>query len=261
MRIFEALFFVPVAAALHVVVWDFAPSSYGSLAAGGSGRDTVTLAAATAQQSEMVARWQEAPQVTTNVSAELPTPMVPTLSTLSMPGSAAPTLPSAPGLTAPLRAALPQVDTHSTPPPRAEKAPPVVRPQARTQRVQSQPAKQAAGAGQNTQRGEASARAPQSQNTARAHALKAKWGAAIYAKVQQNMRYPRSLNAAGTAKLSLQVARDGQLQNLSLMQSSGDGAIDAAALHAVKRAGRFAKAPQGLDADAYAFSLSLTFKR
>lgn len=75
------------------------------------------------------------------------------------------------------------------------------------------------------------------------------------------MRYPRSLNAAGTAKLSLQVARDGQLQNLSLMQSSGDGAIDAAALHAVKRAGRFAKAPQGLDADAYAFSLSLTFKR
>lgn len=117
MRIFEALFFVPVAAALHVVVWDFAPSSYGSLAAGGSGRDTVTLAAATAQQSEMVARWQEAPQVTTNVSAELPTPMVPTLSTLSMPGSAAPTLPSAPGLTAPLRAALPQVDTQSTPPP------------------------------------------------------------------------------------------------------------------------------------------------
>lgn len=263
MRAIEALFFLPVAAALHVVVWDFAPSSNGSLAAGGSGQDSVTLTAATAQQSAMVARWQKTPQVTSYAPSVVAAPSTSAPPAFSMSSSSAPALPSAPRLTAPIRTAMPQIDTQTAALPRAEAPQPVVRPKARTRTIQlqSQPAKQAAGRGQNTQRGEASARVPQSQTAARAHALQAKWGAAIYAKVQRNIRYPRSLAAAGTTKLTLRVARNGTLQNLKLMRSSGNKALDAAALRAVKRAGRFAKAPQGLDAEVYAFSLSLTFKQ
>jgi len=262
MRPLEALVFLPVAAALHVVVWGFAPSSDGSLAAGGSGQDSVTLSAATAAQSAMIARWQEIPQVTINPPSDFLTPTPSTSPTIAMPSSAAPTLPAAPHLVAPTRIAMPEIDTQPAALPRAE-PPPLVRPKARAQTMQSQsqPDKQADGAGKNTQHGQATARAPQSQAAERAHALKAKWGAAIYAKVQQNMRYPRSLKGAGTAKLTLRVARNGALQNLKLMRSSGNNALDTAALDAVKRAGQFATAPQGLDAESYAFSLSLTFKR
>lgn len=263
MRPLEALVFLPVAAALHVVVWDFAPSSDGSLAAGGSGQDSVTLSAATAAQNDMIARWQDIPQVTMDVPASFSTLTPSGSPAVEMASSAAPALPSAPRLTAPTRMVMPEIDTQPAALSRAEPPPPVVRPKARAQAVQSQsqPAKQAAGAGQNTQRGEASARAPQSQTAQRAHALKAQWGAAIYAKVQKNMRYPRSLKAAGTTKLTLRVARNGTLQNLKLMRSSGNKALDAAALRAVQHAGQFATAPQGLDAEVYAFSLSLTFKR
>ena len=263
MRALEALFFLPVAAALHVAAWDFAPSSNGSSAAGGAGLDSVTLAAATASQNAMIARWQEQPQVAVTAPSPGPTPAAGTAPAPLMSQSQAPALAPAPPMTAPTLTALPQVDTRPATPARSEPSPPVTRPQARTQlfNSQPQPAKKAAGAGQNTQRGEAAARAPQSQTATRAHALKAKWGAAIYTKVQSNMRYPRSLDAGGTAKLTLRVARNGTLQDLRLLRSSGNSALDAAALRAVQRAGRFAAAPKGLDAEDYAFSLSLTFKR
>lgn len=267
MRVFEALIFLPVAAALHVVAWDFAPTSSGSSAAGGAGADSVTLAAATASQSAMIAKWQETPQVTATGPTAMQAPAPRSVRILPLPLSApAPRIPmlaQTPPMTAPTPVRLPQMDTQTATPARAEPPAPLLRPKARTQTapVQPQPAKKAGGTGQNTQRGEAAAATVQSQSTASAQVLKAKWGTAIYTKVQRNMRFPRSLNAGGTAKLALQVARNGTLQELKLIRSSGNNAVDAAALRAVQRAGRFAAAPKGLDADAYGFSLSLTFKR
>ena len=47
---------------------------------------------------------------------------------------------------------------------------------------------------------------------------------------------------------------------LGIAQSSGQPALDAAALKAVKSAAPFARAPKGLTAASYSFSLPITFK-
>lgn len=91
--------------------------------------------------------------------------------------------------------------------------------------------------------------------------MRATWGASIYAKIQRNMRYPRAATQSGTARLALLVASNGKLTGLSVTRSSGNADLDRAAVQAVKRAGRFARAPGGLSGATHAFSLSLTFSR
>jgi protein TonB len=91
--------------------------------------------------------------------------------------------------------------------------------------------------------------------------LRASWGAKIHKKVQRNMRYPRGVSEAGTAKLALSVQRDGKLHGVRLLRSSGNARLDKAALQAVQTAGRFSKAPSELTEAVYAFSVSLTFRR
>jgi protein TonB len=163
---------------------------------------------------------------------------------------------------------LPQVDTSPAPPPRAATTPPDLRPKARPETRDppqkpraAAPARQASGEAQEKIRGTGGAARTQSNDAARTNALRAQWGAAIYAKVQRNLNAPRGSPAEGTAKLALRVASNGSLQGLSLTRSSGSADLDRAALAAIKRAGRFAKAPQGLGGDSHDFSLSLTFTR
>ncbi len=266
MRALEGLVFLSVATALHVGAWHLAPFSDGSTAAGSGGNDSATLAAASASQAAMVARWQEpivsspgapvAPVAPSSLSA----PSAPVAEAPALRASAkAPTLsPPTPPLTQ-----TPRIKTQPAALPDRQSTTPATRPKARTASVsaRAQNTKQAAGAGRAAQRGQTKSQEIQSANSARTHALKAQWGASIHAKVQRSMRYPRTMSTAGTAKLALEVARDGRLRTLKLMRSSGNTVLDAAALRAVQRAGRFAAAPDGLTADAYAFSVSLTFKR
>jgi periplasmic protein TonB len=58
--------------------------------------------------------------------------------------------------------------------------------------------------------------------------------------------------------LRLTVGADGRLQDLSVLQLSGDPALDTAAVKAVQSAGRFARAPKGVPGGA-SFTLTISF--
>jgi protein TonB len=66
--------------------------------------------------------------------------------------------------------------------------------------------------------------------------------------------------APGTVKVRLEIAPTGALLALGIAQSSGQPALDAAALKAAKSAAPFARAPKGLTEASYSFSLPITFK-
>jgi protein TonB len=92
-------------------------------------------------------------------------------------------------------------------------------------------------------------------------ALQARWGAQIQRKVHRRLIYPHGATGAGTTRVALSVSPSGQLTRLHVLHSSGVAAFDEAALTAVRRAGRFPAAPDGLSEANYSFTLSLTFQR
>jgi protein TonB len=98
----------------------------------------------------------------------------------------------------------------------------------------------------------------QSVSAARANALQAQWGAAIQSKVRRNATSPRGAGA-GRTKLALSIAPSGVLESVRVVASSGNATLDQAALSAVKRARRFARAPKGLTKPAYTFTIALDF--
>ena len=68
------------------------------------------------------------------------------------------------------------------------------------------------------------------------------------------------VNGAGQVTLTLRIWRDGTLNGLGVARSSGNQALDEAALTAVRRAGRFPAAPDGLRDASYAFNLPIRFR-
>lgn len=274
MHLREIAVFGSLALGVHIAAWSVTSGTSGATSAGRDGADEVTLIAATASQAAMVSTWQRAPEATTQPPPELATP---TLDAPTLPKPAAQSNPSpglrlpesTPTLSAPQRALTPDIDTEAAAPPvrMAASKRPKPRPDKREvfapspTETRQQPRKVAQGSGSSQQAGQDNASDLQSANAARANALRAQWGASIYAKIRRNMQYPRGLNDDGTARLALRVASNGRLQDLRLTRSSGNAAIDRAALRAVSRAGRFNKAPQGLSGSSHDFSLSLTFTR
>ncbi|MFK7761823.1 MAG: TonB family protein [Roseobacter sp.] len=243
----------------------------GAQASGGSGQNDLTVSAASPAQSALLARWQETPEV--SVDLEQPEAARETTRTHKVTALLPDTTPRTSPLprlpSQPQHAAAPQVDTTRAAQPDRSKVIPQTRPKARPKPVSqtqgdaapAQPERRAAGTAKAAQRGSSGSDASQARDTRQSNALRAKWGAMIHAKVQKNVRYPRGASGMGTAKLSLNVAANGKLQKVSLLQSSGDALLDKAAFHAVQRAGRFAKAPLELTEAVYAFSLALTFTR
>jgi protein TonB len=95
-------------------------------------------------------------------------------------------------------------------------------------------------------------------------ALLSDWGGRIRSKINRAKSYPRAERVAGvtgTVTLRLTISRDGQIVGLSVVQGSGSDALDAAAVAAVRRAGRLPNAPGELEQDKYTFSLPVTFTR
>jgi len=147
----------------------------------------------------------------------------------------------------------PDVDTTpAAKPPEASKSPP----------SGSVPVQTASGgaAVQKTRSGRDGQDAVQSLKQAARNALQAQWGAQIQRRVRRKLIYPRGVSGIGSVRVSLTVERAGKLVNLRLIKSSGIAEFDKAALGAVRRARRFAKAPGGLKAANYTFSLSLSFR-
>ena len=92
--------------------------------------------------------------------------------------------------------------------------------------------------------------------------LRASWGAAIRAKIERRKRYPSAAGrASGRAVVRLSVNAAGALTGVSLAQSSGNAALDAAAVESVQRAGKFPSAPKGLGGGNFSFSLPISFSR
>jgi len=142
---------------------------------------------------------------------------------------------------------------------------PVNRPQrtARTpSRQRGQPRRQTSGRGEGQRRSGARAasertgsgrpRASASPGQARSYA------AAVRARIARNR--PSSRGRRGTAVVRFAISRGGGLRYARLARSSGDGALDRAALASVRRAAPFPRPPRGMSAGQLTFSIPFRFR-
>jgi protein TonB len=173
-----------------------------------------------------------------------------------------------PALTVPQAQNHPDLDTAAPPPPGSTRLAAATSPRPSVRPFEPppvqvaappQPARVAAGAGGGATQG-ASATTPETApalSAAQRQSLMSQWGLQIMARIERAR--PR-VSASGQVVLAMQVARSGQLAGVSVAQSSGDPALDAAALSAVRRAGRFPAAPDALTEASYGFSLPIRFR-
>ena len=288
-RFAEISFFGGTAVALHILLAAEWPSR-GAESGGMGGEDAVTFQGATQQVETMVANWTRPPPVQQATATIDPTPQAnPNLlpmstvrlddapnSELKMAALPAPVLSDAP--TPDTQTATPQppepepepeAQLEPTPDPTPTTDPlPKTRPKPRPD-VKVAKTRQKASAGSQKQRSAGSGGAATAGNKGKAETnvapgVRAKalavWGAKIRSQVERRKRHPKGTRAGGTVGLRLSVARDGRLQSVSVVRSSGHAALDNAAAAAVQRAGRFKAAPKELSKAAYSFSLSMNFR-
>ena len=90
----------------------------------------------------------------------------------------------------------------------------------------------------------------------------AKWGATIRTRSGRREGWRAGAGrAAGAGGRARRVGRGGGRGAAAVNRSSGHPALDAAALAAVQKAGRFPAAPAELAKPSYAFSISVKFSR
>lgn len=258
-------------------------------ASGGSGGDAlVSIEASSASIGEMVEDWETPPEIVAQTAPPPPPPPqaapqeMAALETPSMPETALPdavalpSMPERPDLSrevmvpdAPPPSPEPQSDMAGSPrPPERPERPSEPRLTEKTQPSRTAPASAAsqaqtsAGTGGSVTAGTTARSSASTLSNAQAQSLKAGWGASIRARIERRKRYPRAAGRAeGVVKVNLTVTRDGRLAALSLAGSSGNAALDKAALDAVKSAGRFPAAPKELTDGTYSFSLPMNFSR
>jgi protein TonB len=266
----EGTLFLGFATALHVALWQGLPDGSAE-GAGEGGSASLSIAGADAVLAAMVADW-ERPPATPATRADAPTQPHTTMLPPVIPAT-----PAAPSVAlAPRPQPFPQVDatpTVPTPPPippiaeTAPLAPPVTespRPPARRAEASAQaspapvvaPARRAEGAGAGPTRGSRAATETAGRGAAARQTALAEWGGQIRARIDRAR--PRAVGR-GQSVLSLTVARDGRLVAASVVGSSGQAALDRAALRAVTGAGRFPAAPVSLTEAQYHFRLPVRF--
>lgn len=232
-------------------------------------------------------------------TAALNEPEVPPLEQPERPvAPAAPMAPAAPGLAVPQSDSLPDASVTAPPPPppvqRPDPDPELerlgeTRPQVRPERpdppkqqprrepapkkqakkadkpkqaAASSAAQRAAGQGQGTNAGNARQTQAATLSAGQIQSLTARWGAQVRRQIERRKRYPSAARgASGTVTVRLTVGRNGSLQGVGLARSSGNAALDQAAVRAVQSAGRFAAAPKGLTKASYTFTLQMRFNR
>lgn len=234
-----ALGFGLLALAVHVAAFAaLGPRGAGANAAGAGGQDAITLEATSPAFAAMVQAFDR---------PAIPTPQL----------------------------VLPQaVPDGLVPAPKPVEAAPAPEPAPtpRSETVEKSGKDQAAAAGTNAQRAAGSGGGTHAGVDGKAQAgtlsrgalldLRAQWGASIRARIERSKLYPASAQGArGRATVRLIVTRAGDLAGVSLTKSSGNAALDRAALEAVKRAGRFPAAPPGLTSSVYTFALPIQFAR
>ncbi|PJE31853.1 outer membrane transport energization protein TonB [Pseudooceanicola antarcticus] len=184
-----------------------------------------------------------------------PEPLAERMPTLAPPSSLRP--PARPE-TAPKR---------DSPPPQPAPKPdpkPEARPAERTQQARSGgnggTTQRAAGSGGAAQAGKAGKAQVVTGNGQQEARLQQVWGARIRTRIERRKRFPSGMRGqSGRVVVRLTVGRDGAILGASVLRSSGQQAFDAAAMEAVRRAGKLPPAPQGLGQASYSFTLPMDF--
>ena len=117
----------------------------------------------------------------------------------------------------------------------------------------------ASGAGGGTDAGEARQRQATGLSPGQRQNLARQYGARIRATLERRKRYPSAARgASGTVTLRIVVSRTGQLLGASIVSSSGNPALDQAAVRAVRGAS-FPAAPGQLRDSQYSYTLPMNF--
>jgi len=251
------------AVAVHLAAFAaIAPDGMDAGGDGGAGAVTVAapLGAADPALSAMVRDWEAPVQVM--APPEMVAPPTPESAPDALPELRRDGLPELPGLAAPQAAPVPTVEPPDLPKLFAQPdTPPETRPRARpdpkakASAPASPPAQRASGQGAAAQRGQGAAQV-QSGGGNSASAL-AEWGGRIRAAVARAQTRPGT-RARGVVQVRLSVTAGGQLAGVSIAGSSGNSALDQAALNAVQRA-RLPRAPGGVSGT-HRFNLPVGFR-
>ena len=225
-----------------------APSAL--VAAGGGGQSLESLEAMQATFVDL------APEIRPPAPRMAPPPNAPVIEIPQpSPPDLAPPPPETPKIAAEKALAEPERPT-----PRKEEKPKQAKPA--PPQTESRAASRAAGAGEAAQAGSRRQDPQATLAEGRAKSRLSEWGATIRSRIERRKSYPGAAGgASGPVGLSLTVSREGALIAAAVGRSSGNAALDAAALAAVRRAGGFPAAPQGLTKPSYAFTLTINFSR
>lgn len=282
----EFLLFGVLAVGLHIAAFADLPD-HGADAGGSQGDALVSLTGATEQVETMVATWTRPPSTQT-APQSVQTMTVPTQTSLPNLALKIEDAPNADlkvaALTIPDTPAPPVPDTATavpqpTPPPQAAPLP-RIKPKKRPQKAKASPpkpaakpdtkarkassgasAQKAAGSGGGTQAGTSGRAKTASLSKSKEASLIATWGSRIRTRIERRKRFPKGARAKGRVILKVAISRSGQLQGVSVRRSSGHAALDAAAVKAVRQAGKFPPAPKQLTRAVYQFSLPVDFSR
>lgn len=217
-----------------------------------------------------------APALATPALAAPSTPVVPVAAPMPEPASLASAMPTAlPAAEPPPPVPEPEpvAQKPAAPAPTAIKpkvaapvaeAPPETKPETKTAKAEVpakpvQKAAEPAAAPAPQPAAQSAAKSDPAASAGEAKALKADWGSKVRARINRKVALPAD-SAPGTVKVRLEIAASGALLAVGIAQSSGQAALDVAALKAVKSAAPFARAPKGLSEPSYSFSLPITFK-
>jgi protein TonB len=215
-----------------------------------------------------------APALATPALAAPSTPVVPVAAPMPEPASLASAMPTAlPAAEPPAPMPEPVAQKPAAPAPKAIKpkapapvaeAPPETKPETKTAKAEVpakpvQKAAEPAAAPAPQPAAQSAAKSDPAASAGEAKALKADWGSKVRARINRKVALPAD-SAPGTVKVRLEIAASGALLAVGIAQSSGQAALDAAAVKAVKSAAPFARAPKGLSEPSYSFSLPITFK-
>ncbi|MEM7614762.1 MAG: TonB family protein, partial [Pseudomonadota bacterium] len=185
----------------------------------------------------------------------------------ALPNAAPPSPPTA--LTPPTAAPQPPAADRSPearvePLTKAERPPPRPKPTARPQPVPStaSPSTRAQGAGETPTAGAEATSAVVSLSAGQVVSAMQRWGGQVQRSIQRAQVYPRAAKgrrAEGTVTVALTLSPAGVLRAASLVRSSGNAALDQAALQAVQSVRSFPAAPDGLTNASYPFQVPIRF--
>ncbi len=254
-RLFEAMVAMIAALGIHLSVLFLMPEPEKiARSSGAASADTVSVLPADPAIQALIAAWQQPPAAQSDAPAAPLAPQAGPTAPLSDIGAETPQLPSASAL--PI---MPEADVAPVLPEQAEPPPAPKTPKAKPATRPSVPAKKPSSSGGGASGGALGKAAPDTGADPGAKTQIAKWGAAIRARIERRKAYPVAANGKkGRVVLNLRVATDGRLVSVAIATSSGNAALDSAALSAVRSAGRFPKSPNGISGET-GFMLPMSF--